>query len=148
MIRKVADELYQACLTQGLDVLLDDRDERVAMKAMSRVAATMMRLTAGSPMSPRDGRLSYQMCEKADNDGQDLLSKVPGTPSEARVSRSRPRIVHLALAAETATEHTIRCGQLLIEAKDGLAHGQWLPWIKDHCVLSERCGSPKPRRPQ
>ena len=41
-------------------------------------------------------------------------------------------------AAETATEHAIRCGLLLIEARAGLAHGQWLPWVKTHCALSER----------
>jgi prolyl-tRNA synthetase len=31
-VRMVADELYQACLEQGLDVLLDDRDERPGAK--------------------------------------------------------------------------------------------------------------------
>ncbi len=41
-------------------------------------------------------------------------------------------------AAETATRHAIRCGKLLAEAKDGLVHGQWLPWLQDHCRLSER----------
>ncbi len=41
-------------------------------------------------------------------------------------------------AAETATRHAIRCGKLLAEAKDGLVHGQWLPWLRDHCALSER----------
>ena len=43
-------------------------------------------------------------------------------------------------AAETATKHAIRCGLLLIEAKDGLTHGQWLPWLQKHCALSERTG--------
>ena len=41
-------------------------------------------------------------------------------------------------AVETATEHAIRCGQLLTEAKDGLAHGQWLPWLEERCEVSER----------
>lgn len=50
------------------------------------------------------------------------------------------RIEHDAVreAAETATRHAIRCGKLLAEAKDGLVHGQWLPWLRDHCALSER----------
>ena len=44
-----------------------------------------------------------------------------------------------ALAAATsATEHAIRCGDLLIEAKAGLEHGQWLPWLKENCPFSER----------
>ncbi len=50
--------------------------------------------------------------------------------------RTEHDAVHLA--AQTATEHAIRCGELLAEAKDGLAHGQWLPWLRDHCALSER----------
>ncbi|MDP7216149.1 MAG: DUF3102 domain-containing protein [Rhodospirillales bacterium] len=42
------------------------------------------------------------------------------------------------MAVETATQHAIRCGQLLIEAKDGFVHGQWLPWLQENCALSER----------
>ena len=41
-------------------------------------------------------------------------------------------------AAVTATQHAIKCGVLLIAAKSGLPHGQWLPWIKQNCDLSER----------
>ena len=35
-------------------------------------------------------------------------------------------------------EHAINAGRLLIEAKAQLAHGQWLPWLEDHCQVSER----------
>ena len=36
-------------------------------------------------------------------------------------------------------EHALRAGELLIEAKAGLAHGQWLPWLKENCSdVSER----------
>jgi len=41
-------------------------------------------------------------------------------------------------AAMTATQHAIKCGVLLAEAKSGLSHGQWLPWLKENCELSER----------
>ena len=41
-------------------------------------------------------------------------------------------------AAMTATQHAIKCENLLAEAKSGLPHGQWLPWIKENCDLSER----------
>ena len=27
---------------------------------------------------------------------------------------------------------------MLLEAKDQLKHGTWLPWLRDHCTLSER----------
>jgi hypothetical protein len=35
-------------------------------------------------------------------------------------------------------EHALAAGKLLIEAKEQLAHGQWLPWLKEHCGVPER----------
>ena len=42
------------------------------------------------------------------------------------------------VAMRSAVEHAVRAGELLIEAKAGLAHGQWLPWLEGHCGVSER----------
>lgn len=33
-------------------------------------------------------------------------------------------------AAESAVEHAIKCGELLIEAKTQVKHGEWLPWLE------------------
>jgi Protein of unknown function (DUF3102) len=48
---------------------------------------------------------------------------------------------HLA-AAEAASkrglEHAIAAGTLLIEAKELVAHGEWLPWLQANCRISER----------
>jgi hypothetical protein len=48
---------------------------------------------------------------------------------------------HLA-AAESATrrglEHAIAAGALLIEAKELVAHGEWLPWLQANCRIGER----------
>jgi DUF3102 family protein len=48
---------------------------------------------------------------------------------------------HLA-AAEAATrrglEHAIAAGALLIEAKELVAHGEWLPWLRVNCRIGER----------
>jgi hypothetical protein len=45
-------------------------------------------------------------------------------------------------AANAATrrglEHAIAAGALLIEAKELVAHGEWLPWLQANCRLSER----------
>ena len=41
-------------------------------------------------------------------------------------------------AAGTATRHAMTCGEMLIEAKKELSHGEWLPWLKEHCEISER----------
>lgn len=38
-------------------------------------------------------------------------------------------------------ERAIRAGELLIEAKAQLKHGQWLPWLREHCQLPERTAS-------
>lgn len=38
--------------------------------------------------------------------------------------------------AGTAVEHAVRCGQLLLEVKSGLNHGEFLPWIEANCEFS------------
>lgn len=38
----------------------------------------------------------------------------------------------------TSLDHAIRCGQLLIEQKERLEHGEWLPWVMENCAFSER----------
>ena len=41
-------------------------------------------------------------------------------------------------AAQTATERAIEAGHALTEAKALVKHGEWLPWLKTNCLLSER----------
>src|ERR1700738_3377055 len=41
-------------------------------------------------------------------------------------------------ALKHSLQHAIAAGELLLEAKDQLKHGQWLPWLRDHCQISER----------
>jgi hypothetical protein len=43
-----------------------------------------------------------------------------------------------AAALKRGLEHALRAGELLIEAKALLKHGQWLPWLRDHCAISDR----------
>jgi Protein of unknown function (DUF3102) len=40
--------------------------------------------------------------------------------------------------ARSAVEHALKCGELLIEAKGKVQHGEWLPWLKANCAVSER----------
>ncbi len=36
-------------------------------------------------------------------------------------------------------DHALKAGALLLEAKAGLPHGEWLPWLKENCPdISER----------
>src|SRR5262245_40621328 len=41
-------------------------------------------------------------------------------------------------ALKSSVEHAIKAGDLLLEAKAQIKHGQWLPWLQEHCELSER----------
>jgi Protein of unknown function (DUF3102) len=41
-------------------------------------------------------------------------------------------------AARNIVSRAIAAGAALNEAKGKLPHGEWLPWLKEHCELSER----------
>jgi hypothetical protein len=43
-----------------------------------------------------------------------------------------------ATALKSGVEHAMAAGDLLLEAKALVKHGQWLPWLADHCAISER----------
>jgi hypothetical protein len=53
---------------------------------------------------------------------------------------ARVRIEHEAASAalRDGLKHAIAAGKLLIEAKAQIDHGQWLPWLVEHCLVSER----------
>jgi hypothetical protein len=53
---------------------------------------------------------------------------------------ARIRVEHEATAAAltNSIDHAIAAGELLIEAKSQVQHGQWLPWIAEHCEMSDR----------
>ena len=40
--------------------------------------------------------------------------------------------------AKRAIEHALKAGEYLIEAKAAVAHGEWLPWLKEHTEIPER----------
>ena len=53
---------------------------------------------------------------------------------------ARIKVEHVAAAEKLseALRHAMAAGDLLIEAKALVEHGQWLPWLKDHVDISER----------
>jgi hypothetical protein len=53
---------------------------------------------------------------------------------------ARIRAEHAATGAalKSSIDHSIAAGELLIEAKAKVPHGQWLPWLRDNCAISER----------
>ena len=52
-----------------------------------------------------------------------------------RVSEARDRANAFA---QSAIEAAVEAGRLLIEAKDQVGHGGWLPWLKANTSVSER----------
>jgi hypothetical protein len=53
---------------------------------------------------------------------------------------ARIRAEHEAciVALKRGLQHAVAAGKMLIEAKAALKHGEWLPWLRDHCQLPER----------
>jgi Protein of unknown function (DUF3102) len=43
-----------------------------------------------------------------------------------------------AKAMRAGLHHALEAGRLLLEAKTGLPHGAWLPWLREHCTMPER----------
>jgi len=85
---------------------------------------------------------------------QGISEKVPCNSQQTGSGQDRPtvglnaladlatriRAEHEATAAamKRGCEHAIRAGELLIEAKRLLEHGEWLPWLAEHCDVPER----------
>jgi hypothetical protein len=65
-------------------------------------------------------------------------AKLRGSNSLADLA-ARIRAEHDAAggALKRSLQHAIAAGELLLEAKDQLKHGQWLPWLES-CGISER----------
>ena len=47
----------------------------------------------------------------------------------------------MAKAVKRGLSHAIAAGELLIEAKKKVPHGQWLSWLKENCTVPERTAS-------
>jgi hypothetical protein len=41
-------------------------------------------------------------------------------------------------ALRSALKHAMTAGDLLLEAKAQVKHGEWLPWLKEQCSMSDR----------
>ena len=53
-------------------------------------------------------------------------------------TRIRTEHAAVSIALKQSLEHAMVAGDLLIEAKRQVSHGEWLPWLSDHCMISER----------
>ncbi len=62
------------------------------------------------------------------------------TKAELREIAQRISNEHQACrnAAQSAVEHAICAGELLLEAKSKVPHGHWLSWLEGNCGIAER----------
>jgi hypothetical protein len=42
------------------------------------------------------------------------------------------------LRANEAIKHAVEAGKLLLQAKEAIPHGQWLPWLEKHIAVTPR----------
>ena len=59
------------------------------------------------------------------------------SPDELAVRINREHEAAVKLLTD-GLERANTCGDLLIQAKRFFAHGHWLPWLREHCEVSER----------
>jgi hypothetical protein len=79
---------------------------------------------------PAAGQVSTMESEQAVIAGSNSLPEL--------AARIRAEHEATSAALKSSAEHGIAAGELLIEAKAKMPHGQWLPWLKDNCAMSER----------
>jgi hypothetical protein len=66
---------------------------------------------------------------------QDITLSNSLTDLAARIRQEHEAV---SVALKDSVRHAIEAGALLIEAKKQVPHGGWLPWLADHCTISER----------
>lgn len=66
------------------------------------------------------------------------MSEPPGLPTPELARRVNEAHGTAQRAARQALEHARRAGELLLEAKARVGHGQWGDWIRAHCDPSPR----------
>jgi DUF3102 family protein len=72
--------------------------------------------------------------EQADN------APTPNPSNSLTDLAARIRAEHEATKAslKRGAEHAMGAGELLIDARKQVRHGEWLPWLRDHCAMPER----------
>ena len=65
-----------------------------------------------------------------------------GSNTEAALASLAERIKAVHAEAErmaiASIDRALEAGRLLLEARDAVPHGGWLPWLKNNCALAER----------
>ena len=92
------------------------------------------RKTLPSP-SRRRGGCTHSTGAKIDEHDQRKIPVIALVDLAQRIRATHRKAEH---SAREAVAYAVEAGQLLIEAKAQVPHGQWLPWITEHCEMAER----------
>ena len=95
--------------------------------------------------SPRDPRGEVDAHRPARARAARVLPQLDIVPSSEPV-RSDDDLVreinaehgHVETYKRNTIQHAIRCGELLLEMKQRVGHGNWLAWVREHFDASER----------
>jgi len=55
-----------------------------------------------------------------------------------KAKQDADKVKHAAVRQANVVGRAIKAGELLKEAKAKMSHGEWLPWLKKQCELSQR----------
>jgi len=120
LARRVMDHLT---LGEALEQV--KRDENAASVTKAK-AVQLRRLAPALADRVSDGELSLD----------DALAQSEALADLA--GRIREEQAGIRNAFKRGIEHAMAAGDLLIEAKEQLVHGQWGPWLEDNCEMSAR----------
>src|SRR5215831_1048294 len=81
------------------------------------------------------GATQAQLDNPAKNFPADIVASNSLADLAARIRAEHEKVV---LALKRGVERAIAAGDLLIEAKALLKHGQWLPWLRDDVGIPAR----------
>jgi hypothetical protein len=97
------------------------------------------RLVAGS--APKAGRARKSNARKgAISDGHAPNSRDESTPDALKELASKINAAHQQSVkhAAKANERAVEAGELLLQAKSRVQHGEWQPWLKKNITVSRR----------
>ena len=89
--------------------------------------------TAGSACV---GKLDIERVESPDDAGRPMTELALTDDDLAREINTEHG--HVEPYKRNTIEHAIRCGELLLEMKQRVGHGNWLAWVEEHFEASER----------
>src|SRR6266849_265246 len=87
---------------------------------------------AGTGALEKTGKDEEHKCSESRTESP-VLSRLADLAERIKVEHNA-----YVAAVKKSAEHAMAAGDALIEAKAQLKHGEWLPWLKGHCEISER----------